>query len=148
LTDLLPSQKGDFYGVLKAMHGLPVVIRLIDPPLHEFLPSHDELLEEVTELRVRGNDPERLATQETLLQTVERLRQYVREAGRDPNSVGIEGRINAGRRAPEEWAASAAEWQELGAGYLSLNTMGAGYKSPAEHIDALRRFKEQMGARQ
>ena len=41
-------QTGDFYGILKAMDGLPVVIRLIDPPLHEFLPKHDKLLEEVT----------------------------------------------------------------------------------------------------
>lgn len=80
-------------------------------------------------------------------QTIERLRQYTREAGRDPTSVAIEGRISAGRRSPEEWAAAAAEWQELGAGYLSFNTMGAGYQSPGEHIDALRRFMEQMRAR-
>src|SRR5205085_5777340 len=39
LAELLPMQRGDFYGILKAMQGCPVVIRLIDPPLHEFLPS-------------------------------------------------------------------------------------------------------------
>ena len=47
-------QTGDFYGILQAMDGLPVIIRLIDPPLHEFLPRHDRLLVEVTEARVRG----------------------------------------------------------------------------------------------
>ena len=46
------------------MNGLPVVIRLIDPPLHEFLPSLEELLVEVTELRVRGDDPAELRRKE------------------------------------------------------------------------------------
>ncbi len=75
LDQLLPIQKGDFKGVLGAMHGLPVVIRLIDPPLHEFLPAYDELIEQVTELRIRGNDPEALAQKEELLQAVARMRE-------------------------------------------------------------------------
>ncbi|MGH2442079.1 MAG: pyruvate, phosphate dikinase [Chloroflexota bacterium] len=75
LADLLPIQKADFRGVLKAMHGLPVVIRLIDPPLHEFLPSYEELIEEVTTLRIRGNDPAELARKEELLQAVGRMRE-------------------------------------------------------------------------
>jgi pyruvate,orthophosphate dikinase len=53
LAQLLPLQREDFIGLFKAMDGLPVTIRLIDPPLHEFLPSHDELLQEVTELETR-----------------------------------------------------------------------------------------------
>jgi pyruvate,orthophosphate dikinase len=57
------------------MHGLPVVIRLIDPPLHEFLPSYEELIEEVTALRIRGNDPEELSRKESLLQAVARMRE-------------------------------------------------------------------------
>jgi pyruvate,orthophosphate dikinase len=75
LDKLLPIQKEDFRGVLKAMQGLPVVIRLIDPPLHEFLPSYEELIEEVTELRVRGDNPEKLKARETLLQHVARMRE-------------------------------------------------------------------------
>ena len=51
LAELERLQTDDFAGLFRAMDGLPVVIRLIDPPLHEFLPSHDELLEEVTRLR-------------------------------------------------------------------------------------------------
>lgn len=75
LARLLPIQKEDFKGVLRAMNGLPVVIRLIDPPLHEFLPSYDELIEEVTTLRVTGQDPERLHERENLLQAVAGMRE-------------------------------------------------------------------------
>jgi pyruvate,orthophosphate dikinase len=39
LEHLLPMQESDFYGILKAMQGYPVCIRLLDPPLHEFLPD-------------------------------------------------------------------------------------------------------------
>ena len=53
LAKLLPFQRSDFEGLFRAMDGLPVTIRLIDPPLHEFLPSHDELLRDVTELQAR-----------------------------------------------------------------------------------------------
>ncbi|MBE2250668.1 MAG: pyruvate, phosphate dikinase [Myxococcus sp.] len=53
LAVLLPMQRKDFDGLFRAMNGLPVTIRLIDPPLHEFLPSHDELLHDVTELETR-----------------------------------------------------------------------------------------------
>jgi pyruvate,orthophosphate dikinase len=47
-------QQGDFEGIFRAMEGLPVVIRLIDPPLHEFLPNREELIEQVTRLRTLG----------------------------------------------------------------------------------------------
>ena len=53
LAKLLPFQREDFLGILEAMHGLPVTIRLLDPPLHEFLPSLEHLLVETTELRLR-----------------------------------------------------------------------------------------------
>ena len=75
LDKLLPFQREDFAGLFRAMDGLPVIIRLIDPPLHEFLPSHDELLVEVTELRTTGKNPERLAEQEAMLAEVERMRE-------------------------------------------------------------------------
>src|SRR5690606_11290817 len=47
LDKMLPEQRSDFYGIFKAMDGLPVIIRLIDPPLHEFLPSREELMVDV-----------------------------------------------------------------------------------------------------
>ena len=53
LDRLLPLQRGDFEGLFRAMDGYPVVVRLLDPPLHEFLPDHQELLRELAELKVR-----------------------------------------------------------------------------------------------
>jgi pyruvate,orthophosphate dikinase len=55
LAKLLPFQREDFSGILKAMAGYPVTIRLLDPPLHEFLPSLEDLLVETTEMRMRGD---------------------------------------------------------------------------------------------
>ena len=75
LDELLPFQRDDFLGILEAMQGLPVIIRLIDPPLHEFLPSHDELLEEVTRLRALKKTGKRLRRAERLLAAVEELRE-------------------------------------------------------------------------
>jgi pyruvate, orthophosphate dikinase len=75
LGKLLPIQRGDFKGILKAMEGLPVVIRLLDPPLHEFLPSHEEVLLEVTELRRTSPNSPELPEKEELLQAVEALRE-------------------------------------------------------------------------
>jgi pyruvate,orthophosphate dikinase len=84
LAKLLPFQRGDFEGLFRAMDGLPVTIRLIDPPLHEFLPSHDDLLREVTELETRsslaaGPDPlglaGTLAQKKRLLTAVEAMRE-------------------------------------------------------------------------
>ncbi|HEY0050291.1 MAG TPA: pyruvate, phosphate dikinase, partial [Pyrinomonadaceae bacterium] len=54
LAKLLPFQKQDFCEIFRAMDGLPVTIRLLDPPLHEFLPSHTELMAELTELKYKA----------------------------------------------------------------------------------------------
>ncbi|OGO13574.1 MAG: pyruvate, phosphate dikinase [Chloroflexi bacterium RBG_13_68_17] len=75
LATLLPFQRSDFEGLFRAMDGLPVIIRLIDPPMHEFLPAHDALLQEVTELRVRGDNPSLLAEKEKMLSAVESMRE-------------------------------------------------------------------------
>jgi pyruvate, orthophosphate dikinase len=73
LEQLGRYQTGDFYGILKAMDGLPVIIRLIDPPLHEFLPRHDKLLVETTEARIRGQRGPEIQMKERLLEAVEKL---------------------------------------------------------------------------
>ncbi len=54
LNELLPYQRSDFEGLFEAMNGYPVIIRLIDPPLHEFMPDEEKLFEEVISMRVRG----------------------------------------------------------------------------------------------
>jgi len=69
LDELLPFQRSDFDGLFEAMDGYPVIIRLIDPPLHEFLPSEESLLEEVITMRVKG-ETKGLAEKESLLEAV------------------------------------------------------------------------------
>lgn len=73
LAKLLPMQEGDFYGILKAMQGLSVTIRLLDPPLHEFLPHSEELIVEITKLKMTQNDPDTLHEKEALLRKVRAL---------------------------------------------------------------------------
>lgn len=73
LAELAVMQQSDFEGILEAMAGLPVTIRLLDPPLHEFLPSLEELLVEVTRLELEGGDPARLEERRELLRKVRAL---------------------------------------------------------------------------
>ncbi len=75
LDKLLPFQQSDFEGLFEVMDGLPVVIRLIDPPLHEFLPNYEELLAEVIELRIKQPDSPELAEKEKLLAEVDAMRE-------------------------------------------------------------------------
>jgi pyruvate,orthophosphate dikinase len=75
LKRLLPFQRKDFAGIFKAMDGLPVVIRLIDPPLHEFLPDHDELLEQVTRLETNSPKSRKLKGLREMLAAVESMRE-------------------------------------------------------------------------
>ena len=76
LSKLLPMQQGDFYGILKAMDGLPVTIRLLDPPLHEFLPNTEELAVEITRLRLTGGDPGEIEQKETILRKARQLHEF------------------------------------------------------------------------
>ncbi len=72
LDALLPYQREDFAGLFRVMTGLPVIIRLIDPPLHEFMPDHDEVFAEVIEMRCKG-ETEGLAEKEELLAAIESM---------------------------------------------------------------------------
>ncbi|MFB9391402.1 pyruvate, phosphate dikinase [Streptomyces coeruleoprunus] len=71
LAALLPLQRRDFAGILAAMDGLPVTIRLLDPPLHEFLPDRTELAVRVASERAVGREPD--ARDTALLSAVTRL---------------------------------------------------------------------------
>ena len=75
LKHLLPMQEADFYGIFSAMEGLPVTIRLLDPPLHEFLPKEDEVLTSVLSLRLAGDQSRKLAEREALLAKVRELKE-------------------------------------------------------------------------
>jgi pyruvate,orthophosphate dikinase len=69
LNDLLPFQRSDFDGLFEAMDGYPVIIRLIDPPLHEFMPDEEKLFEEVVTMRVKG-ETKGLKEKEDLLASI------------------------------------------------------------------------------
>jgi pyruvate,orthophosphate dikinase len=72
LNILLPYQRADFAGLFEAMDGLPVIIRLIDPPLHEFMPDEEKLFEDVISMRVKG-ETDGLAAKEKLLANIRSL---------------------------------------------------------------------------
>jgi pyruvate, orthophosphate dikinase len=72
LDELLPSQRKDFDGLFEAMDGHPVIIRLIDPPLHEFMPDEEELFEEVVTMRALGQT-DGLSDKEKLLASVKAM---------------------------------------------------------------------------
>jgi probable F420-dependent oxidoreductase len=79
-------------------------------------------------------------------QMLAQLRDATRDAGRDPDAIGIEARVSIGGKNSDDWAREVEGWRKLGATHLSVNTMKAGLHSPQEHIDAIRRFKEAVGA--
>ena len=72
LNELLPYQRKDFDGLFEAMDGHPVIIRLIDPPLHEFMPDEEKLFEEVVTMRVKG-ETEGLKKKEDLLVAIKSM---------------------------------------------------------------------------
>jgi pyruvate,orthophosphate dikinase len=76
LAKLLPMQRKDFYGLFKAMAGLPVTIRTLDPPLHEFLPKREELMVEIATLEAKGKKGAKLSQLRKLLEVVEGLHEF------------------------------------------------------------------------
>ncbi len=73
LNRLMPMQKKDFKEILKVMEGLPVIIRLLDPPLHEFLPRFEDILTDVTTRRLKGEKSKELEEKEGVLRKVRLL---------------------------------------------------------------------------
>jgi pyruvate,orthophosphate dikinase len=89
LDQLLPLQRGDFYGVFKAMHGEPVTIRTIDPPLHEFLPKREDLMVEIARMEEKGQKGKALEEKEALLRRVEQLHEFNPMLGHRGVRLGI-----------------------------------------------------------
>src|SRR5438046_4692870 len=73
LKKLLPMQRAYFIGLFRVMDGLPFTIRLLDPPLHEFLPKREELMVEVARLEINDPKSPRLSEARQLLRRVEEL---------------------------------------------------------------------------
>jgi pyruvate, orthophosphate dikinase len=76
LKRLQRFQYDDFYGIFKAMAGQPVVVRLLDPPLHEFMPDHEELAMRAVGLRIIGDRPNELERVERLMTAVRGLEEF------------------------------------------------------------------------
>jgi len=94
IAALLPMQREDFLGLFRAMDGLPVIIRLLDPPLHEFLPSFDELGEQIADLRIRLLNAKDLAEVDDLvaqMTTVQRMRSRVDDLREANPMLGLRG---------------------------------------------------------
>lgn len=73
LKKILPYQRQDFQAIFKAMNGLPVIIRLIDPPMHEFLPNKEELIQEICRLRYQDKNKNSLAKKEKELAIIKKM---------------------------------------------------------------------------
>src|SRR5712691_3634230 len=89
LSKLLPFQRADFEGLFRAMDGLPVTIRLLDPPLHEFLPKREELMVEIAVLRAKNGSSKEIEEKEKLLQRVESLHEFNPMLGHRDCRLGI-----------------------------------------------------------
>ena len=89
LSKLLPMQRSDFKGLFKEMRGYPVTIRLLDPPLHEFLPKREELMVEVAVMRATGADKAALQEKQRILNRVEELHEFNPMLGHRGCRLGI-----------------------------------------------------------
>ena len=90
LNDLLPMQRADFYGVFKEMHGEPVTIRTIDPPLHEFLPKREDLMVEMAKMEATNQTGSaKYAETKKLLNRVEQLHEFNPMLGHRGVRLGI-----------------------------------------------------------
>jgi pyruvate, orthophosphate dikinase len=103
LDELRPLQRSDFLGLFQAMDGLPVIIRLVDPPLHEFLPTSEELSERITDAKIRLSAAGSLDEVDTLLSRLrhdEDLLRRVRVLHESNPMLGLRG-VRLAIRHPE-----------------------------------------------
>jgi pyruvate,orthophosphate dikinase len=94
IAELLPLQRNDFAGVFRAMDGMPVIIRLLDPPLHEFLPGYDQLLGDLADLKMRMQHMHTMSEVDSALDEVQVKRDFLErvEALRETNPMlGLRG---------------------------------------------------------
>lgn len=75
---------------------------------------------------------------------LDRLREYTRDVGRDPNDLSIIGRLTLGTQSPDEWIDRVRSWRDLGATHLAIDTMNMGLEMPRDHLDTITRFKTRV----
>jgi hypothetical protein len=71
---------------------------------------------------------------------IQKLYQYAQIEERDPTTIGIEGRLNINLGNQDSWGKMVQDWKSFGATHISINTMNSGLLTPADHIEAIRRF--------
>ncbi|MDD2401430.1 MAG: pyruvate, phosphate dikinase [Clostridia bacterium] len=89
LAKLLPIQEGDFYDIFKIMNGLPVTVRLLDPPLHEFLPDTEELSIEIEKMKMSGSSQDEIKEKENILSKARTLHEFNPMLGHRGCRLGI-----------------------------------------------------------
>jgi alkanesulfonate monooxygenase SsuD/methylene tetrahydromethanopterin reductase-like flavin-dependent oxidoreductase (luciferase family) len=77
----------------------------------------------------------------------ERMREYAREYGRNPDEIGLDGRVALSGDDEDGWAEAISRWEQVGATHVSVNTLNQGLRNIDEHLDRLRRLKEAVGNR-
>jgi probable F420-dependent oxidoreductase len=105
--------------------------------------SSERALERIARI-ADGYFPDSRAPENGWRRSLERMRRWREEAGRDPTDLGIDARIHAGSGGPADWRRDAEEWLSLGAGHLSLNTMGGGLAGPDAHVARLALAKDAL----
>ena len=102
--------------------------------------GHDRVLRRLARLG-DGWFPQ-LPPDEKCRAAMEKIATYARQAGRDPKTIGIEGRMTISTESADTWAGQVEAWKQVGATHLSVNTMKAGFLTPAAHVDAIRSFRD------
>jgi probable F420-dependent oxidoreductase len=137
-TEPLVTFDGRFDGIPDAgINPLPV-----QRPIPIWMGGMSEVVQHRVARLADGWFPQGIPPGPETLELFQRVRDDTRAAGRDPDKLGMYMRINAASGSPDDWAKSALDWEELGITHISINTMGAGYQTPADHIAAIRRFAE------
>ena len=80
----------------------------------------------------------------TAARAIELIREAAQQAGRDPNSIGIEARLNLREGDPNSWRQQMEAWQQLGATHIGINTMGMSLPSPQAHIERIEQIVQQI----
>lgn len=142
-TQLLVKYKGRWHDIPDAgINPLPV-----QQPIPIWFGGHAEAVLRRTAMMADGWMPNYRRAADAQ-RTIQLLDQFLAQAGRNREELGIEARIHYGEGDPEEWSARVREWEAAGATHISFNTMASGFETPAEHLLAISRMANELGVRE
>lgn len=111
----------------------------VQRPIPIWFGGHDERVLQRAAVLGEGWIPN-YRTVEQAQPSLDALKRYLEQEGRDPQGFGLEPRLNMSLVEQKDWQATVKSWQAAGATHLTVNTMGCGFQSPSEHLQALERF--------